>query len=182
MSHIHILFIMLLILNITTNRFRGAATSKHIIYSILMKVFCMRTYAENMRKNAKTLRKSEEKLRIQTIFLRTWWVADGAHADAVRCGRQSTHAGVDYLPTSIPDPPQRGTQFVPGSCVQVPAWTTRTPPPSSFLVVCKSGYGTAECTLQWCLISGCPRESISRVRLLTWAWRMLLSHAWTLPS
>ena len=63
MSHIHILFIMFIILNITTNRFRGAKTSKHIIYSILMKVFCMRAYAENTRKICRKMRKTCGKAR-----------------------------------------------------------------------------------------------------------------------
>ena len=68
MSHIHILFTILIILNITTNRLIAAAASKYIIYQILMKFFGMRTNAENTQK-------SED----SEIF----------PADTVRCGRQS---------------------------------------------------------------------------------------------
>ena len=100
MSHIHILFTMLIILNITTNRLTASTTSKTSYMLDFNEVFLARgktrKNAENAEKHAEKLR---GKLRILKIFSRTRCVADGTHADAARgtpadtaCGRQFHNA------------------------------------------------------------------------------------------
>ena len=55
MSHIHILFTMLIILNITTNQLTPSTTSKHLICYILMKFFGTRKKREKNAENAKNM-------------------------------------------------------------------------------------------------------------------------------
>ena len=87
MSHIHILFTMLIILNITTNRLTAASTSKTYYMLDFNEAFW---HADKRGKTAKKTAEKRGKLWILKFFLRTQSVADGTHADALRCVRQST--------------------------------------------------------------------------------------------
>ena len=60
MSHIHILFTMLSILNITTNRLIASTTSKHLICQILMKFFSTQINEKKMRKTQKNAENAEK--------------------------------------------------------------------------------------------------------------------------
>ena len=96
MSHIHILFTMLIILNITTNRLTASTTFKTCYMLDFNEIFLARGKTRIKRgKRVKTRgkrRKLRGKLRILKIFQRTRCVADGAHADAARCGRRFHNA------------------------------------------------------------------------------------------
>ena len=91
MSHIHILFTMLIILNITTNQLTASTTSKTSYMLDFNGVFLARGKRVKTRGKRGKLR---GKLRSLKIFSRTRCVADGAHADAARCGRRFHNADV----------------------------------------------------------------------------------------
>ena len=82
MSHIHILFTMLIILNITTNRLTTSTTSKTSYMLDFDEVFW----------HAEKSGKLRGKLRILKIFSPTRCVADGTHADVAHCGRRFHNA------------------------------------------------------------------------------------------
>ena len=96
MSHIHILFTMLIILNITTKWlycFNNVKTSYMLDFNEVFWPMDKRgknaENAKNTRKTQKTCgkrRKFHGKSRILKLLWRTHCVADGAHAGAARCG------------------------------------------------------------------------------------------------
>ena len=85
MSHIHILFTRLIILNITTNRLTASTTSKTSYMLDFNEVFLARGKTRKKRgENGNT----RGKLRILKIFSQTHCVANGAHAEPVHCRRR----------------------------------------------------------------------------------------------
>ena len=101
-SHIHILFTMLIILNITTNRLTASTTSKtsymldfHKFFSTWInaeKTWKMRKTRGKRRKSCGKRGKSRGKLRNRKIFSRTRCDVDGIHADTAQHGRQFQNA------------------------------------------------------------------------------------------
>ena len=118
MSHIHILFTMLIILNITTNRLTASTTSKTSYMLDFNEVFWHAEKrgknaenAENMRKTRKNSRKTRKNTRKTRKLTRKTADSENFFADALRCGtpiskrervalRTCCVADADYLPTS----------------------------------------------------------------------------------